>query len=138
MVAAVVLLLTQVQTASPAGSASQGSAATSRSAPAATISGTVRDASGSVVPGAVIAVRDGAAEQQTVSGPDGRFTLPSSTSRDIVLIVRATGFAELRHTVPAGTSASVDLVLSPASLQEAGDVTPTGAARRTRDGPAAL
>jgi iron complex outermembrane receptor protein len=138
MVAAVVLLLAQVQTAPPAGSTSQGSAATSRSAPAATISGTVRDASGSVVPGAVIAVRDGATEQQTVSGPDGRFTLPFSTSRDIVLIVRATGFAELRHTVPAGTSASVDLVLSPASLQEAVTVTATRSERRTGDVPASV
>src|SRR3954449_732876 len=138
MVAAVVLLLAQVQTAPPAGSTSQGSAATSRSAPAATISGTVRDASGSVVPGAVIAVRDGAAEQQTVSGPDGRFTLPSPTSRDIVVIVRATGFAELRHSVPAGTSASVDLVLSPASLQEAVTVTATRSERRTGDVPASV
>src|SRR4051795_5052197 len=119
MLAAVVLLVAQVQTASPAGSTSQGSAPASRSAPVSSISGTVRDASGSVVPGAVIAVRDGSTEQQTVSGPDGRFTLPCPPSRDIFLIVRATGFAELRHTVPAGTSASVDLVLSPASLQEA-------------------
>src|SRR3954466_7825877 len=138
MVAAFVLLLAHVQTAPPAGSTSQGSAATSRSAPAATITGTVRDASGSVVPGAVIAVRDGAAEQKTVSGPDGRFTLPFSTSRDIVLIVRATGFAELRHTVPAGTSASVDLVLSPASLQEAVTVTATRSERRTGDVPASV
>src|SRR3954465_5605167 len=135
---AIVLPLAQVQAAPPAGSTSQGSAATSRSAPAATISGTVRDASGSVVPGAVIAVRDGATEQQTVSGPDGRFTLPFSTSRDIVLIVRATGFAELRHTVPAGTSASVDLVLSPASLQEAVTVTATRSERRTGDVPASV
>jgi iron complex outermembrane receptor protein len=137
MVAAVVLLLAQVQTAPPAGSTSPGSAA-SRSAPAASISGTVRDASGSVVPGAVITVRDGSTEQQTVSGPDGRFTLPSPTSRDIVVIVRATGFAELRHTVPAGTSANVDLVLSPASLQEAVTVTATRSERRTGDVPASV
>jgi outer membrane receptor protein involved in Fe transport len=136
MVAAVVLLLAQVAGPAPAGPPVQGSAF--RAAPAA-ISGTVRDLSGSVVPGATIAVRDGAKEQQTVSGPDGRFTLNASTSSEIVLIVRATGFAELRHTVPAGSSnASVDLVLSPASVQEAVTVTATRSERRTSDVPASV
>jgi outer membrane receptor protein involved in Fe transport len=138
MVAAVVLLLAQVAGPAPAGPPVQGSAPAFRAAPA-TISGTVRDLSGSVVPGATIAVRDGAKEQQTVSGPDGRFTLNASTSSEIVLIVRATGFAELRHTVPAGSStASVDLVLSPASVQEAVTVTATRSERRTSDVPASV
>ena len=138
MVAAVVLLLAQVAGPAPAGPTAQGSAPAFRAAPAA-ISGTVRDLSGSVVPGATIAVRDGAKEQQTVSGPDGRFTLNASTSSQIVLIVRATGFAELRHTVPAGSStANVDLVLSPASVQEAVTVTATRSERRTGDVPASV
>ena len=138
MVAAVVLLLAQVAGPAPAGPTAQGSAPAFRAAPAA-ISGTVRDLSGSVVPGATIAVRDGAKEQQTVSGPDGRFTLNASTSSGIVLIVRATGFAELRHTLPAGSStANIDLVLSPASVQEAVTVTATRSERRTSDVPASV
>src|SRR5689334_4746886 len=137
MVAAVVLLLAQVQSAPPPASTSaQGNPATSRSLPASSISGTVRDTSGSVVPGAVISVRDGSTEQQTVTGADGRFTVPAPTSRDVVLIVKATGFAELRHTVTAGSSPTVDLVLSPATLQEAVTVTATRGERRTGDVPA--
>jgi iron complex outermembrane receptor protein len=139
MVAAVVLLLAQVGTVPPsAPTSAQGGATTVRSAPVSSISGTVRDGSGSVVPGATIAVRDGATERQTVTGPDGRFTLPASTARDIVLVVKATGFAELRHTVPAGTSTNIDLVLSPASLQEAVTVTATRSERKTGDVPASV
>lgn len=138
MIAAVVLLVAQVAGSSPAGPAAQGTGTTFRTAPAS-ISGTVRDSSGSVVPGATIVVRDGSKQQQTVSGSDGRFTLNAATASEIVLIVRAAGFAELRHTVPAGTSpTNLDLVLSPASVQEAVTVTATRSERRTGDVPASV
>src|SRR5262245_65885217 len=124
MVAALVLLLAQVAGAAPAAPPPvQGSAPAFRPAPAA-ISGTVRDLSGSVVPNATITVRNGSKDEQTVTGPDGRFTLQAPATSEIVLVVRAAGFAELRHTVTAGTSpANIDIVLSPASVQEAVTVT---------------
>ena len=44
------------------------------------ITGTVQDPDGAVVPGAIVIVRSGTgAEQQTVSGTDGRFTLTAGT-----------------------------------------------------------
>ncbi len=139
MVAALVLLLAQVAGPAPAAPPSvQGSAPGFRSAPAA-ISGTVRDLSGSVVPNATITVRTGSKDEQTVTGPDGRFTLQTSATSEIVLVVRAAGFAELRHTVAAGTSpANIDIVLSPASVQEAVTVTATRSERRTGDVPASV
>src|SRR6476620_11035981 len=101
MFVVVVLLLAQVAGPAPAGSPpGQGNAPTFRAAPVA-ISGTVRDLSGSVVAHATITVRTGSKDEQTVSGPDGRFTLNASTSSEIVLVVRAAGFAELRHTITA-------------------------------------
>jgi outer membrane receptor protein involved in Fe transport len=137
MVAALVLLLAQVAAPAPAAPPpAQGSAP--RVAPAA-ISGTVRDLSGSVVPNATITVRNGSKDEQTVTGPDGRFTLQTSATSEIVLVVRAAGFAELRHTVSAGTSpANIDIVLSPASVQEAVTVTATRSERRTGDVPASV
>src|SRR6185369_10587217 len=54
-------------------------------------------------------------------------------------VVRAAGFAELRHTVAAGTSpTNIDIVLSPASVQEAVTVTATRGERRTGDVPASV
>ncbi len=139
MVAAVVLLLAQIAGSAPAGSPPvQGSTTASRPAPAS-ISGTVRDLSGSIVPNATVTVRNGSKEEQTVTGLDGRFTLTASTTSEIVLVVRAAGFAELRHTVTAGTSpANIDIVLSPASVQEAVTVTATRSERRTGDVPASV
>jgi outer membrane receptor protein involved in Fe transport len=56
-----------------------------------------------------------------------------------VLVVRAAGFAELRHTIAAGTSpTNIDIVLLPASVQEAVTVTATRSARRTGDVPASV
>src|SRR4029453_16852502 len=119
MVVPLFLLLVKVAGPAPAGPPPvQGNAPAFRGAPA-TISGTVRDLSGSVVPNATITVRNGSKDEQTVTGPDGRFTLSTTATSEIVLVVRAAGFAELRHTVSAGTSpANIDIVLSPASVQE--------------------
>src|SRR5690242_10728700 len=126
MVAAVVLLLAQVAGPAPAGSLPAPGNTPTVSSAAASISGTVRDTTGSVVPGATITVRDGAKEEQTVSGADGRFTLAASPRSELVLIVKAAGFTELHHTVAPGSStANIDLVLSPASVEEAVTVTAT-------------
>jgi len=84
-------------------------------------------------------VRNGAKDEQTVTGPDGRFTLTTAATSEIVLVVRAAGFAELRHTISAGTSpTNIDIVLSPASVQEAVTVTATRSERRTGDVPASV
>jgi hypothetical protein len=96
------------------------------------ISGTVRDLSGSVVPNATITVRNGSKGEQTVTGPDGRFTVNAAATSEIVLVVRAAGFAELRHTVvQAPLRRTSTIVLSPASVQEAVTVTATRSERRT-------
>jgi outer membrane receptor protein involved in Fe transport len=138
MVAALVLLLAQVTGTAPAGPPPvQENAPALRAAQS--ISGTVRDLSGSVVPNATITVRNGSKDEQTVTGPDGRFTLPTAATSEIVLVIRAAGFAELRHTVAAGMSpANIEIVLSPASVQEAVTVTATRSERRTGDVPASV
>lgn len=136
MIAAVVLLLAQVTGSTPAGSTTAQGNGSMRSAPFS-ISGTVRDLSGSVVAGATIAVRDGSKDLQVVSGPDGRFTLTTSTSSEVVLVVRAAGFAELRRTLAPG-STNVELVLTPSSVQETVTVTATRSERRTGDVPASV
>jgi len=116
----------------------QGSGPGLRAAPTA-ISGTVRDLSGIVVPNATITVRNGSKGEQTVTGPDGRFTVNAAATSEIVLVVRAAGFAELRHTVSAGSSpTNIDIVLSPASVQEAVTVTATRSEQRTGDVPASV
>src|SRR3990170_5587329 len=46
------------------------------------VAGTIRDAGGGVVGGATVTVRSGGREQQTVSGPDGRFALNIEAGAD--------------------------------------------------------
>src|ERR1700741_345513 len=140
MVVAVVLLIVQVAGQTPSSSPpAQPAASASRSDPASSISGTIHDLSGSVVPGATVAVRNGSKDQQTLSGPDGRFTLTTPASAEVVIIVRAAGFAELRHTISAGSArTNLDLVVTPASVQEAVTVTATRSEQRTGDVPASV
>src|SRR5688572_30907768 len=77
----------------------------------------VKDEAGGAVPGAsVLVIGSGGLEQQTVSGPDGRFTLTMPPTGDLTLIVRAGGFAEWTRSVPA--SRDVEVVLAIASLFE--------------------
>ncbi len=106
--------------------------------PALAITGTVRDTDGGVVSGASILVRGGTRDQTVASGPDGRFTT-RAPSGDVVLIVRAPGFAELRHTLASGSSRTgLDLVVVPATVIEAVTVTATRGAQRTGDIPASV
>src|SRR3989442_14071076 len=87
-----------------------------------TVSGVVKDASGAVVPGATVIVRPASGpEQRTVTGPDGRFSVESS-SDDVTVIVRAGGFAEKTERVP-NASAAIEIGLSPATLAETVTVT---------------
>jgi outer membrane receptor protein involved in Fe transport len=103
------------------------------------ISGTVRDSSGQVIVGATVIARFvNGAEQQTVSGPDGRFSLAVAAPGDVTLLVRANSFDEFRRTLPAGAASDVSIVLTPASLSETVTVTASRMEQRLRDVPASV
>jgi outer membrane receptor protein involved in Fe transport len=104
---------------------------------AGTISGTIHDSTGGVVPGASITVRESGNEQRTVSGADGRFTVDTPANGEVVLIVRAQGFAEKEQRSPVG-SQDVDIVLAPASLLENVTVTASRTEQRLGDVPASV
>ena len=100
----------------------------------AAVSGIVKDEAGGAVSGAVVLVTGSSGlAQQTVSGPDGRFTLAMPPTGDLTLIVRAGGFAEWTQSVPANRE--IDVVLHIASLFETVTVTPTRSAKRLGDVP---
>jgi outer membrane receptor protein involved in Fe transport len=140
MIPVAVLFFVSLAGSTPAASSqAQGSAVTTRSDEMASMSGTVHDLSGGAVAGATIVVRHGSKDAQTASGPDGRFMVNAPASTEVVVIVRAPGFAELRQTVPAGAPRNnLNLVLSPASVQEAVTVTATRSERRNGDVPASI
>jgi outer membrane receptor protein involved in Fe transport len=98
------------------------------------VSGIVKDNSGAVVSGAsIIVIGSSGLEQQTVSGPDGRFTIATAPAGDLTMIVRAGGFAEWSQSVPS--SREVEVVLAVAGLFETVTVTPTRSAKRLGDVP---
>jgi outer membrane receptor protein involved in Fe transport len=87
------------------------------------ISGIIRDEAGGVVSGASVSITGpSGVEQQTLSGPDGKFSLSMAPRAGQKLVVRAGGFAEWSQAV---ASAEVDVVLKIASLFETVTVTPT-------------
>ena len=104
------------------------------------ITGVVRDTSGHVIGGASVTARFvSGAEQQAVSSDDGRFSLPLATAGDVLLIVRAQSFAEVRRTIAAGaTTTELDIVLRPAALSETVTVTASRMEQRLRDVPASV
>lgn len=105
----------------------------------ALISGVVRDSGGAVVVGATVIVQAASgATVQTLSGPDGRFSLAPPSLGGTVLMVRASGFAEWRRDVGAGAVQSVDVVLVPAGLLETITVTPARSEVRLGDVPASM
>jgi iron complex outermembrane receptor protein len=108
--------------------------------PGAAVTGVVRDAAGGVVPGAAVIVRARAGgERQSVTGADGRFSVPFPTPGELVVIVRATGFAEKRTEVTAGAARSdLAIVLSPATVLETITVTPARSEQRMGDVPASV
>jgi outer membrane receptor protein involved in Fe transport len=98
------------------------------------VGGVVRDSSGGVVAGAAVIARSSSgSEQQTVTGPDGKFSFGSVPS-GATIVVRASGFAE--KSQPA--SASLDVELSPATLFESVSVTATRTEQRLGDVPASV
>src|SRR6476619_6410124 len=123
MVTAGVLLFAQMSAFAairPCTTCTAASPQSSTSAEVSAVAGTVRDIAGGVVPGASVIVRAAGREQQTTTGADGRFSAGVSSSSEIVLVVRAAGFADLRQTISAGASRTgLEIVLSPATVVEA-------------------
>ena len=104
------------------------------------VSGTVRDGSGLPIAGATIALRGPAGpEVRGVSGPDGTFSLATTSKGPLEVTVRAGGFAEVQQTIGEGAS-RVDLMitLTPASIAEAVTVTPSRSEQRMTETPASV
>src|ERR1700724_1264926 len=81
------------------------------------VTGIVKDTSGAAVPGASVTVRTSAGtEVQTITGPDGRFTLDRVPDGQATLVVRSGGFAQ--NEQPLARSGEIEVVLSPAGLLE--------------------
>src|SRR3989475_1085607 len=103
----------------------------------ASITGVVKDTSGGAVSGASVMVRaESGADQQTVTGPDGRFSLDRVPAGSATLIDRAGGFAVNEQTL-VGTG-NLEVVLSPATVLETVTVTPTRSEQRVGDIPASV
>ena len=101
------------------------------------ITGVVKDQSGGAIPRATVIVRGQAGvAEQTVTGPDGRFTLLKSPAEGAVLIVRAGGFAVKEQPLSATTN--IEIVLEPASLLETVTVTPSRTEERLGNIPASV
>jgi outer membrane receptor protein involved in Fe transport len=103
------------------------------------VAGTVRDSAGGVVPGATVILRQvSGAEEQTITGRDGRFQVAAPIA-DVLLIVRASGFSEQRRTLTRGSDrSSVDVVLAPAAVSENVTVTAARGEQLTRNMPASI
>ena len=102
----------------------------------ASITGVVKDTSGGAVAGASVVVRAESGDQQTVTGPDGRFSLDKLPSGAATLIVRAGGFAV--NEQPLVGTGNLEVVLSPATVLETVTVTPTRSEQRVGDIPASV
>ena len=105
-------------------------------AQAAAVTGTVKDATGGIVSGASVIVRtDSGTDQQTVSGPDGRFSVEVPDGQ-ATLVVRAGGFAEAQQPLPR--SGELEIVLVPATLNETVTVTSTRTPQLLGNTPASV
>jgi len=101
------------------------------------VSGVVRDESGAVVSGAsVLVIAASGVKAQTITGPDGTFTLDPGTDSGATLVVRAGGFAERSQALPP--NGALDIVLAPAGVFESITVTPTRTEQRLGDVPASV
>jgi iron complex outermembrane receptor protein len=119
MSAAVTLLLTLALTAAQDG-----------------VSGVVLDQTGGAVAGATVIVRAaGTTEQQTVTGPDGRFRL-DRVPEGATLVVRAGGFAEYEQSLT--NAPTLEIVVAPAGLLETITVTPARNEERLGNIPASI
>ena len=108
---------------------------------AAAVSGVVHDSTGAVVVGASVIVRPAAGpERQTLTGPDGRFTVESPEDGDVTLDRPGRWLCRedrARLPAPIGTLIS-KFVLAPATLLETVTVTPTRTEQRLGDMPASV
>jgi len=99
------------------------------------LSGVVKDESGAVISGASVVVRTATGvERQTVTGPEGRFTVEAAGPG--TLIVRAGGFAESQQ--PVSGAGEVEVILKAPTLFESVTVTPTRSEQRLGDVPASV
>jgi outer membrane receptor protein involved in Fe transport len=123
-----------------ASSAPAGAADVQVASTAESVTGTVRDGAGLAVAGATVVVRSASgAETRGVSGPDGRFSIATSATGPVTVIVRATGFAEAREAIASGAPRTdVTVMLAPASIAEAVTVTPTRSEQRMSETPASV
>jgi len=95
------------------------------------ITGVVKDSGGGAIVGASVIVQSSSGEQQTYTGPDGRFSIDAAPSGSATLIVRAAGFAEQKQ--PLSSSHDIEIVLSPAAVLENVTVTPGRTEQRLGD-----
>jgi outer membrane receptor protein involved in Fe transport len=103
----------------------------------AVLTGVVRDELGGVVSGATVVARAPSGNgPQTVTGPDGRFSLELASTSGSSLVVRAGGFAE--KVQPVTDAGEVEIVLAPAGLFESVTVTATRTEQRLGDVPASV
>jgi outer membrane receptor protein involved in Fe transport len=101
------------------------------------LTGIVKDTSGGAVPGASVVVRTNTGtEEQTITGPDGRFTLDRVPDGQATLVVRAGGFAQKEQ--PLAGSGEIEVVLSPAGLLETVTVTASRSEERLGNIPASV
>jgi outer membrane receptor protein involved in Fe transport len=100
-------------------------------------SGIVLDETGLAVPGATVIVRSSnGIDEQTVTGPDGRFRLTKPPAAGATLIVRAGGFAETQH--PLTSNDHIEVVVTAAPLLETVTVTPSRSEERVANIPASI
>src|SRR5262245_20619875 len=98
---------------------------------ASTISGTVKDSSGAVIPHARLEIRGGALEQPVVTTSDeaGHFASPALKSGNYAVRVIPDGFETLERPVDLGAnSAMLDFQLAVAAVKE--EVTVAGKSAR--------
>ena len=109
-------------------------------AAAAPLTGVVRDQVGGAVVGAAVVVKPASgAERQTITGPDGRFTVDMPDGEDVTLVVRAGGFAEkTTHVSTSDRNRELEIVVSPAAILETVTVTPARTEQRAGDIPASV
>jgi Carboxypeptidase regulatory-like domain len=93
----------------------------------ATITGTVRDASGAVVPGATVTVVNVETNisARTQAGEDGAYVIPSLRPGDYSVTVESTGFQKTVRTgvtLQVAQVARVDIALQPGQLTDAVEV----------------
>jgi outer membrane receptor protein involved in Fe transport len=92
------------------------------------ITGVVKDANGGAIVGASVVVKSSSGEQQTVTGPDGHFSIDKTPDGNATLIVKAAGFAVKEEPLPTG--GMIDVVLAPATVLETVTVTPSRTEQR--------